>query len=294
NLKINLIMMTRFRMTERILIQALVGAFLACAGHLSLTAQEDGPQRVYMYLNFYQIEGNQSLVAELKYRPDKIFLPVDNVSVEFYQVTDTNDVLVGEATTGEDGKATLLLQSSDFVTDTSGSIEFKATYSGSESYRKASRDVQLKELRMMVDAEIIDSVKTLTITCNEIKNGEAIPVNDAEVRVLVKRLYSNLPIFTGSLEEGELSVEFPDDIPGGHFGEIAIISQIFEHDDYGTIERHNTEQWGIPVSFIPEEKPRALWSRAPVWIIIAISLALGAAWYHYFLSISKLLKIRKL
>lgn len=285
-------MLTRWNI-NRILIQLVVIISLLGFSHSMLIGQ-DGPERVYMYLNFYQIDGNRTLITELKYRPDKIFLPVSDVRVEFYRVTDTSELSLGEVITNEDGKATLVLNTNDFITDTSGSIAFNAVFSGTEAYRKASRDLTLKEISMQVDAEVVDSIKTLNISCSEIKNDEEIPINDVEVQILVKRLYSNLPVATANLEDGEMSVQFPDDLPGGHFGELEIICRIANHDDYGTIETHKVEQWGTPVSFIPEKKPRALWSRAPLWIIIAMALALGAAWYHYFLSLSKLLKIRKL
>lgn len=284
-------MLTRYSI-KRILTPVIIGFFLT-GFHPGLFSQE-GPARVYMYLNYYQIDGNRTLVGELKYRPDKLFLPVSDVLVKFYHNTDSAEHLLGEIMTGEDGKASLTLTSTDFITDTSGWINFSAVFEGTDSYQEASRDLELKEIKMMVETGEMDSVKTLNITCNEIKNGKEIPVTDAEVQVLVKRLYSNLPVYTGDLEDGSLSVEFPGDLPGGHFGELEIICRIQEHDDFGTIEAHNTEQWGIPVSFLPEKKPRALWSRAPVWIIVAMALALGAAWYHYFLSLSKLLKIRKL
>jgi hypothetical protein len=96
------------------------------------------------------------------------------------------------------------------------------------------------------------------------------------------------------MEAGAFLLEFPTDLPGDDTGNLSIIARIIEHDDYGTVESRTQLQWGIPVSFEQSERPRALWSRAPLWIIISVTLAFSAAWYHYFLSISKLFKIWKL
>ena len=253
---------------------------------------QDGPHRVYMYLDFLQVNDERSLVAELKYRPEKTFMQLSAAKVDFYQQTDTSETLIGSSHTNEAGIAKLTLTPSIFRPDTLGEIEFSAKYSGADTFRKASRSVKIRSIALTISPEIIDSVKTIQVSCHELINNISHPVDEVEVEILVTRLYSNLPITNTTVKNGKASVKFPDDLPGNHFGDLKIIGRIFEHDSYGTVEKHVDVSWGTPVSFLLEEKPRALWSRAPYWIIISMGLALGIAWYHYLLALSKLFKIR--
>ena len=234
-----------------------------------------------------------SLVAETKYREDRVFYQLADVPVAFYGLTDSSEVELGTINTGEDGKATLVLSAGQFLADTSGVARFEARFEGNEQYRKADRDLEVKAVNLKLETEIIDSVPTVTVMAEERKGDRLSPVEDADIRILVKRLYSDLPIREGSLDEGSFSTEFPTDLPGNAFGDLEIIARIVEHDDYGTVETRSEVRWGIPVSYALEERPRALWSRAPLWVIISVTVAFIAAWYHYALSLSKLLKVRK-
>ena len=103
-----------------------------------------------------------------------------------------------------------------------------------------------------------------------------------------------MPLIEGSLEDGEFLFEFPNDVPGDAYGDLSVIARITEHDDYGTVETRQKVRWGEPVSFVLEAKPRALWSRAPLWIIGSVCLAFILVWYHYLLAVVKLFRIRKL
>ena len=274
----------------RVLVYTL---FLVCFANTSVHGQDE-PQRVFMYLNYFQSSEEQYLLAEVKYRIEGEFKQLSDVNIDFYTTTDTSEVKLGSVTSGDDGKAKLIFQEEQVIRDLDGYAHFTAKFEGNEGFREATKELSSKRVILSLDGQVEDSVKNLTVYGSELIGGEQSNISECDITVLVKRTYSDLPVAEGALEDGEYLMEFPNDLPGDDAGNLWIIARIMEHDDYGTVEAKTQLSWGIPVSFDQPERPRALWSRAPLWIIIAVTLAFTAAWYHYFLSLSKLFKIRKL
>ena len=70
---------------------------------------------------------------------------------------------------------------------------------------------------------------------------------------------------------------------------------MFEHDDFGTVHGQSEINWGTIVDYSIKGNGRSLFGdEAPLWMIIGVVIVLGGAWYHFFLAVSKVLKMRKL
>ncbi len=261
---------------------------------LPLSFSQDDPVRVFMYLNYYQTIDTQYLEVEVKYREEGVFTQLAEVPIEFYIISDTSKNKIGSITTGEDGKVRLYLDEKNIVRNEEGFANFESIFPGNEGFAEASKDLSVKRALLTIEEEIVDSIKLLTLSGEEIVGSENLNIPEADITFFVQRTYSDLSIGEGSFEDGLVTMEFPDDLPGDANGDLWVIARIVEHDEYGTVEARKKLNWGIPVSYATGVKPRALWSRAPLWIIIAVTLAFTAAWYHYFLSVFKLFKIRKL
>ena len=140
-------------------------------------------------------------------------------------------------------------------------------------------------------------MKVLTVQAKE-KNGEGelIPVGDLDVDIGVQRLYSVLPLDAIETdEEGIGTLEFPNDVPGDSTGMITVVARIDEHEYFGTVTKSQSIKWGIPVSYKLKKISRQLFTdEAPLWMIIAVFVVLVGAWYHFFLSVLKLRKIKYL
>ncbi len=267
---------------------------ILCYFTLSLSFGQDDPVRVFMYLNYYQTIDTQYLEAEVKYREEGVFKQLAGVPIDFYINSDTSKNSIGTETTGEDGKVRLDLDEKNIFRDEEGFANFESIFSGNEGFAETSKDLSVKRALLAIEGDIVDSVKSLTISGEEIVGNENLNISEADITIFVQRTFSDLPLGEGSLDDGLFTMEFPDDLPGDANGDLWVITRIVEHDEYGTVEARKQLNWGIPVTHATGVKPRALWSRAPLWIIIAVTLAFTAAWYHYFLSVSKLFKIRKL
>jgi hypothetical protein len=247
-----------------------------------------------MYLNYFQTDQDQYLVSELKFRDGKNFVQLADTEIEFYAVTDTSEIKLGAGRTTENGKVRLDIKGLSFEKDDEGFRHFESRFAGNEGFKKANKSLSIKEIDLTLESETIDSVNTITVNGIERVAGETVPIDGADLKILVKRLYSDLPLVEGSLEEGEFVYEFPKNVPGDAFGDLWVIARITDNDDYGTIETRQKIRWGNPVSYVLEKKPRALWSRAPLWLIGGVWIAFLLVWYHYFLAVSKLFRIKKL
>ena len=126
--------------------------------------------------------------------------------------------------------------------------------------------------------------------------GGEVPVKELDAKVGVKRLHSTLYLGELSTEDnGKAEFEFPNDVPGDSIGKLVVQALVFEHDDFGTVHGQSEINWGTIVDYSIKGNGRSLFGdEAPLWMIIGVVIVLGGAWYHFFLAVSKVLKMRKL
>jgi hypothetical protein len=108
-------------------------------------------------------------------------------------------------------------------------------------------------------------------------------------------MFSNLAIAEDWLdEEGELSFEFPDDLPGDSLGVVTIISMFQDHGTYGNVENKQTINWGLVTGDQVSESFRALWTQyAPTWMVITLAILLIGVWGHYIFVVYKLVQVKR-
>jgi hypothetical protein len=95
-------------------------------------------------------------------------------------------------------------------------------------------------------------------------------------------------------ENGEASVEIPNNLPGDAKGNITLLVKLDESETYGYLEAAAVEKWGIPVSDKIEDQPRSLWSsHPPLWMLITFIILMAAVWGHYIVIVYELFRLRK-
>lgn len=255
-------------------------------------------ERVRMKMYYYkQATGDRMLSIALTSGSGKKMHGVREAEVILTSVL--NDSTLTLATVKADTSGVISLYfASDYVfpMNEEGKTFLEATYEGNEVYRSASNDLEIMDLNLDISFEIEDSVKYLSVLATTLDaEGNKIPIEELEINIGVQRLYSVLPI--GDVEtdeEGSGVLEFPDDLPGDADGNIMIVAKVDESDDFGTVERTASQKWGTAVSYELKPLPRQLFSdEAPLWMIASVFIILLGAWYHFFLSISKLIKLKK-
>ena len=210
-----------------------------------------------------------------------------------------NDSTITLATLKTDTTGVVLLYfASDYILprNEEGKTILEATYAGNETYRSASNDLEIMDLNLEISFEIEDSIKYLSVLATTLdSDGNKIPIEEVAIDIGVQRLYSVLPIDDIETDEEGIGVlEFPDNLPGDAEGNIMIVAKVDDSDDFGTVEYTASQKWGTAVSYEMKPLPRQLFSdEAPLWMIASVFLILLGAWYHFFLSISKLVKLKK-
>lgn len=107
-------------------------------------------------------------------------------------------------------------------------------------------------------------------------NGQFKPVPNAQIKLMVKRMFGNLTVGeTTSNEEGIAEFSFPNDLPGDTIGNLTVLA--VAGSDGREIRATSVEPLGIETT--PEKllSKRAWWNKssmAPVWLIATYTLCL--------------------
>jgi len=195
------------------------------------------------------------------------------------------------------GEAFLLVEAGySFPKDEDGYSVVSASYGGNDSLRAAKKEVKFVDLNIDISFDIDDSVKLVLVSAFEIDSiGQRKPIKEVDLNIGVERLYSTL--FLEKIEtdeDGNSSFEFPNDIPGDSTGTINIVVFVEDHDDYGTITKSATINWGTLVDYSDHLIGRSLFGdEAPLWMIISVFIILTGAWFNFIRAIIRIVKIRK-
>ncbi|HLF34860.1 MAG TPA: hypothetical protein VI583_11515 [Cyclobacteriaceae bacterium] len=147
-----------------------------------------------------------------------------------------------------------------------------------------------------------DGKKNITATAYE-SAGDSIsgnPIPEIDLYFYVERSFSLLPIgdvFNTTDENGEVTVEFPADLPGDTAGNVRIIVKIQDSDTYMNTEVAKTINWGIPLNSIKTGNGRSLWAagaNAPITLLLLVNSLIAAAWGLIFFILFKIYKISKM
>lgn len=147
-----------------------------------------------------------------------------------------------------------------------------------------------------------DSVKKyITAKVNEFeKDSIGAPVNEIDLYFYVERTFSLLPIggvINTTEENGEVTVEFPSDLPGDTLGNVKVIVKLLEADDYADTEVQKTINWGKVTILDDSHTKRSLWAagaNAPISLMLLTNLLILAVWGINTYIVFKLVKISKL
>ncbi|MBS0000539.1 MAG: hypothetical protein KFF73_16285 [Cyclobacteriaceae bacterium] len=257
-----------------------------------------GQERSRIRLSFVKkSSGDKLITATLYAGRGKSMVYLENELITLTASSADTTVALAELTTSTEGTAQLMIENGyRFPLDEEGFTLIEASFEGNDEYSSASSDIEVKDLEFDLDFSIEDSVKTVSVRAYERDSiGNEVPVDGLFMYVGVQRLYSILPVGEiMSSEEGVYSIEFPDDIPGDSTGTFTVVARIDDNEYYGSVERKEDIAWGTPVSFELEAPQRKLWTdEAPLWMIASVFIVLAGAWFHFFLSIYKLSRIKK-
>jgi len=170
-------------------------------------------------------DNSKRVIASLTTRIDRKLKPLANKEISLYIAQDTIVKKIETGKTDVYGKKAFLLPSFiEELKDSSGYFHISAAYKGSDSYKASKRTLDIMDVEMDVTLGFDeDSVKTISLTAYTIdNNGEEQDVEEADVYCYVKRMFGNINIGEGTIEEGTVEIGLEDDfsLPGDSNGNI--------------------------------------------------------------------------
>ena len=158
----------------------------------------------------------------------------------------------------------------------------------------AQDDMQDAQIELTFNEE----EKTITA---KVMDTSGVPAEAVELYFYVKRTFSNLPIgdvFNETDENGEVTVQFPADLPGDEDGNVELIVKIQDSDMFNDQTMTLSRRWGVPTELDFGEDKRSLWAaaaNAPIPLVIIVSSLIVLIWYvicYILYSLYKLSKIK--
>jgi hypothetical protein len=270
------------------------------AGRLiAQTEADEEKQKARISLDFFNINNEgQKLTATVKTKVEGFYQNVSGVEIQFFKMETSPENFLGKLKTDEHGSATISFSQS---TDSTLWFTYIAVLENDPNFKDAEKEAEVKKGYMQMELEEIDSVKTIKIFVGAPDSvGNVNPVEEVNVRAYVKRLFGLLPIsdeLESTDEEGLLTIVFPSDIAGDENGNITIVTQVSDHDEFGNLEFRKNASWGVPFKLDKSKQDEELWlssSNTPkvfVWMVNLMLLGvLGVIFYIFF----QLFQIRKI
>lgn len=228
-----------------------------------------------------------------KDRKDKV--PVYDVDINFFNILDAEEVLLGKAKTSNEGIAQLTLsENQSYLSDEDGVITIAARFDGSEGLDSEEEEISFKNLFIKLNLAEIDSVKTVAVNAFTVDSlGNENPIDEAEIKFFVGGMLSKLKINEGEISDGEYEFKMPTDIPGDSEGNLTVYAMIDDNDDFGNLIQKQDIKWGVFDKQIQPEDNK-LWSEAaPIWMYIVLTILLVGVWGNFAYTIMYLFKIKK-
>lgn len=257
-------------------------------------------EMIYPYFDLKYLkdgDNHRTLGARIYYQDEISEKPLPELNVRFYTNMEDRQLL-GEAVSGKNGWARISIDDSVILpVDEANNWWFYAEYEGSDVVSMVSAEANVMDVSLdMVLSEDEGGARSVTITAYTTVDGEEVPVSGEEVTLFVPRMFSNLTIGSGALDEsGQAIIDFTGDIPGDFEGNLTIVGGFTNHWQFANVEKRAITSWGVPASHSVSETDRELWTQiAPTWMVVTLTILLLGVWGHYLFAIISIVRIGRL
>lgn len=258
-------------------------------------SQEVSKSRSSLRLYHNNESGEKSLVATLRVKQGKRYIPGAGMEVNFYYVADTTNLLMGTTRTDEKGKTVLYIpEDFDYGDKTAGIFIYEAFFDGTEEYKSSSGSSEIKNVQMEISYSQKEEEKLIILIVSEVQeNGGLLPVDGQDVMFYVPRTFTLLKIGEGTLADGKAITDFPTTLPGDSLGYLTIVAKIEDSDDYGYAETSASINWGKPLPPMKTVHRGLGDTNAPLWMVYTLIVLLSTVWFHYLYAIFTIYQIKR-
>lgn len=269
----------------------------------SITSAQDEKKSIKLGVSYFQInDQTHEVSATAKSKRGKKFEAVSNVEVEFFIGEQNASNSLGKAKTNRKGIASLELPAT-VVSKLDSLSPFKliAFVAENKEYGEQSTEAEFTKARIDLTTSEEDSVRKINAKLLMLKDGKWVEAPETEMKIFVKRIFSDLSLSEHALttnEKGDASADFSfkTAIPGDEKGYIIIGAKVEDNDNYGTIVGLKYVKWGTPQKEDNSFYERSLWAardKTPIWLLVFPNVVILTVWGLIFYMFYLIFKIRK-
>lgn len=269
-------------------------------------ANEDNSEKkeARLYIDYFRdFDEISKIRVSLSLREGGQIQYLSGEKVNIYSDEISDEGFIGTVITDENGIGELSSETKEFeqILAKKSRNEFFAVLADTLLYTHDEASIVINNTRFNLECYIEDSVRYVKASLQLIdESGELIPVPDIEINFFVKRMLGLLPIggsYTYTDENGEVSIEFPDNIVGNSDGEVDIYVRVEGEDELGNLTRKTTVDWGNRLKGQILNERGELWGdrgNAPLFLIIVSNLIILGVWGVILYLIYQVYRIKKL
>jgi hypothetical protein len=287
--------------TSRILLTlALAGMLTGIIG--STSAQDPEKKTIKLGISYRAVNKMApALLVTAKTKNGKKFEAVEYVEIIAFLGEPSDVNKLGSVVTDRKGTGYIAVPDGLLpVLDSLEMMSFTATSRASAGYEAGEASLEMSKARIELSLSEADSVRTIDATVMAFQEGAWKPLPEAEVKLFVKRLFSDLPVGDETYTtdaDGKVTAEYTITLPGDPEGSIIVGAKLDDNDTYGTVIAAQSVKWGTPQAADNSFNKRTLWAtrdKTPVWLLIFPNVIIATVWGFIFYLFYLIRKIRKI
>ncbi|HLF45715.1 MAG TPA: hypothetical protein VI548_04790 [Chitinophagaceae bacterium] len=284
--------------------QLLFFLMLASGFYIKSQAQDSVAREMILSISYNMSNDHiPYLMLSAKEKVERKFVPLKDIAASLYMGEESASGFLGKVKTDSKGESKVFIPATLKETwETASPLKFIAVTEAGKEFESTSSEIEILKAKIEIDTSSDEESKSITVKLSEFKNGEWVPAQATDIKVVVKRLLGNLPV--GEEEtyttdsSGMVTAEFlRDSLPGDSKGFLNLLARTDESELYGSISTEVIVPWGAVPVIENNFNQRSLWStrfRTPIWLVVLAYSIMGGVWGTLIYLIWQLLKIRKM
>lgn len=262
---------------------AFISIIIFTIGSENIYAQKTKKSKARISVEYVKImDGEVYFNIKASSRVKKKTVKIANIEISIFNQLDDDKIALGQITTNMNGEGRFKLDDLNLIKpDSSSTYSMQFSFKGNDSFKKAKKSIQFKDVNIKAKIITKDSINYMTATLIDVNTNS--PIVDESLTVQVQRLFRPLRIgeeFNFTDDEGSILVPIENDIPGVD-GNLTFEVVLNESDDYGTVKALVTSSIGIPIIDESTFDQRTMWSprnKTPIFLLIFPNLLIIGIW----------------
>ena len=243
------------------------------------------------------------LKISAKEKIERKFIPLKDITAEIYLGEASESGLLSKIKTDNKGESKVFIPASFKKSwDSISPLRFIAVTDANKDFESTTAEIEIFKSKIEMDTSSDEETKNIMVKLSEYKNGEWMPAQETEIRIVIKRLLGNLAIgeeetYTTDSSGMVFAAFIRDSLPGDSNGFITLMARTDESELYGNISTEKKVPWAVATKNESNYNKRSLWAtafRAPYWLLALAFSIIGTVWGILIYLIFQIVKIKRL